>query len=211
MRNNEVGRSMIEMLGVLAIVGVLSVGGIAGFSKAMTKYKFDRSLASLSLFIQEVMSYQKDWNRAYYDVYSAAGQQYWLTTILMEAGLKPDSWRLQDEKHFVDELGGQHAVDARGNNTIEFQYTFGDKEDASVKERPRYYTAIISEVLKPLENFYNLSFWKGSTRFGDVIYGKAYCTEEQVCLEDLTLGEIYERCADCAKNGSSCGLVYILK
>ena len=35
----EKGRSMIEMLGVLAIVGVLSVGGIAGYSKAMGKYK----------------------------------------------------------------------------------------------------------------------------------------------------------------------------
>ena len=31
----EVGRSMIEMLGVLAIIAVLSVGGLAGYSKAM--------------------------------------------------------------------------------------------------------------------------------------------------------------------------------
>ena len=30
----QVGRSMVEMLGVLAILGVLSVGGIAGYSKA---------------------------------------------------------------------------------------------------------------------------------------------------------------------------------
>ena len=36
---DEAGRSMIEMLGVLAIVGVLSVGGIAGYSKAMAKNK----------------------------------------------------------------------------------------------------------------------------------------------------------------------------
>ncbi len=33
---------MIEMLGVLAIVGVLSVGGIAGYSKAMTKFKTNK-------------------------------------------------------------------------------------------------------------------------------------------------------------------------
>ncbi len=33
------GRSMIEMLGVLAIIGVLSVGGIAGFTKAMRMYR----------------------------------------------------------------------------------------------------------------------------------------------------------------------------
>jgi len=38
---NQNGRSMIEMLGVLAIIGVLSVGGIAGYSKAMTKYRIN--------------------------------------------------------------------------------------------------------------------------------------------------------------------------
>jgi len=42
MRVNEQGRSMIEMLGVLAIVGVLSVGGIAGYSKAMNKFKANK-------------------------------------------------------------------------------------------------------------------------------------------------------------------------
>ena len=29
-KKSQIGRSMIEMLGVLAIIGVLSVGGIAG-------------------------------------------------------------------------------------------------------------------------------------------------------------------------------------
>ena len=32
---NESGRSMVEMLGVLAIIGVLSIGGIAGYTRAM--------------------------------------------------------------------------------------------------------------------------------------------------------------------------------
>lgn len=46
MRNigNQVGRSMIEMLGVLAIIGVLSVGGIAGYSKAMMKFKINKTV-----------------------------------------------------------------------------------------------------------------------------------------------------------------------
>ncbi len=35
----QTGRSMIEMLGVLAIVGILSAGGIAGYSMAMEKQK----------------------------------------------------------------------------------------------------------------------------------------------------------------------------
>ena len=36
---NEHGRSMIEILGVLAIVGVLSVGAVAGYRYAMDKYR----------------------------------------------------------------------------------------------------------------------------------------------------------------------------
>ena len=35
----QYGRSMVEMLGVLAIVGILSIGGIAGYSTAMNKHK----------------------------------------------------------------------------------------------------------------------------------------------------------------------------
>lgn len=38
MNFNQSGRSMIEMLGVLAIIAVLTVGGIAGYSKAMQQW-----------------------------------------------------------------------------------------------------------------------------------------------------------------------------
>ena len=36
---SQTGRSMVEMLDVLAIIGVLSVGGIAGYRIAMEKWK----------------------------------------------------------------------------------------------------------------------------------------------------------------------------
>ena len=36
---NEAGRSMVEMLGVLAIIGVLSIGGIAGYTRAMRTWR----------------------------------------------------------------------------------------------------------------------------------------------------------------------------
>ena len=39
MRKNETGRSMVEMLGVLAIIGVLSIGGIAGYTLSMNRYR----------------------------------------------------------------------------------------------------------------------------------------------------------------------------
>lgn len=48
---NESGRSMVEMLGVLAIIGVLSVGGIAGYSKAMNKYKLNKVNDQMSMLV----------------------------------------------------------------------------------------------------------------------------------------------------------------
>ncbi len=40
----EVGRSMVEMLGVLAIIGVLSIGGIAGYTIAMSRHRANEIL-----------------------------------------------------------------------------------------------------------------------------------------------------------------------
>ena len=41
------GKSMIEMLGVLAIIAVLTVGGIAGYSKAMKKYQANKVVGEI--------------------------------------------------------------------------------------------------------------------------------------------------------------------
>ena len=48
-RTNESGRSMVEMLGVLAIIGVLSVGGIAGYTFAMNKHRANELLHQVSM------------------------------------------------------------------------------------------------------------------------------------------------------------------
>lgn len=52
--SEQSGRSMVEMLGVLAIIGVLSIGGVAGYSKAMAKYKINKTLDQVSLLITSV-------------------------------------------------------------------------------------------------------------------------------------------------------------
>ncbi len=44
MMKQESGRSMVEMLGVLAIIGVLSIGGIAGYTIAMNRYRANEVL-----------------------------------------------------------------------------------------------------------------------------------------------------------------------
>ena len=52
----QCGRSMIEMLGVLAIVGVLSVGGIAGYSKAMEKFKINKTIQQITKIAANVQT-----------------------------------------------------------------------------------------------------------------------------------------------------------
>ncbi len=46
---NQSGRSMVEMLGVLAIIGVLSVGGISGYRTAMSKNQANRFINQLQI------------------------------------------------------------------------------------------------------------------------------------------------------------------
>lgn len=48
------GRSMVEMLGVLAIIGVLSVGGISGYSKAMAKFKLTKAQDQLTMLLMNI-------------------------------------------------------------------------------------------------------------------------------------------------------------
>ena len=58
-KNNAVivqqqGRSMVEMLGVLAIVGVLSAGGLLGYSQAMKKIKMNQTQEQIMTIMQNI-------------------------------------------------------------------------------------------------------------------------------------------------------------
>ena len=44
------GRSMVEILGVLAIIGVLSIGGIAGYTLSMRRYRANQVLDALNKY-----------------------------------------------------------------------------------------------------------------------------------------------------------------
>ncbi len=64
MKIEQLGRSMIEMLGVLAIIGVLSVGGIAGYSKAMMKHNINKTIdhiAQIATNTRTFLSEQKNY------------------------------------------------------------------------------------------------------------------------------------------------------
>ncbi|MBR5130598.1 MAG: hypothetical protein IKV03_05180 [Alphaproteobacteria bacterium] len=47
--SNEQGRSMVEIIGILVIVGVLSIGGIVGYNYGMDKYRSNQAINNISL------------------------------------------------------------------------------------------------------------------------------------------------------------------
>ena len=58
----ENGRSMVEMLGVLAIVGILSAGALKGYSNAMFKHKMNKTIDETTKIFQRFEELnEKDW------------------------------------------------------------------------------------------------------------------------------------------------------
>ena len=75
MKQKEQGRSMVEMLGVLAIIGVLSIGGIAGYTMAMNRYRANELLdiaSKLSIMAQSSNMTDEEWRSYYYSPEAAS-------------------------------------------------------------------------------------------------------------------------------------------
>ena len=49
MKQYDTGRSMIEMMGVLVIIGALSAGGIAGYTKALHQNKVKKAIEQINV------------------------------------------------------------------------------------------------------------------------------------------------------------------
>ena len=94
MKINETGRSMIEMLGVLAIIGILSVGGIAGYSKAMAKFRVNKTITQIQHIATNTRILFAS-HRTYKDL---------STTVIDNAKLIPDD--MKDGSNYVNAFGG---------------------------------------------------------------------------------------------------------
>ena len=106
------GRSMIEMLGVLAIVGVLSAGGIAGYSMAMQSYKTSALTEKVNLIAQQA--------RVLYNGNYATAEGSTVGAQLLSAGMITD---------LANPFGGTLTVEATGGGT-----GFTIKTDANIPQ-----------------------------------------------------------------------------
>ncbi len=65
MKNNETGRTMLEMLGVLGIMGIIMYGAVAGINYGMNTYKINQiynEVQEAVQSIQDIYSWQKGYS-----------------------------------------------------------------------------------------------------------------------------------------------------
>ena len=111
-KESQSGRSMIEMLGVLAIIGVLSVGGIAGYSKAIMKYRINKTIEQITLVAGNVRTFfanQPDGtgnNGRYKDLN---------ISVMKKAKLIPDEMWNENKTAMENAFGGSFGVYAPSN------------------------------------------------------------------------------------------------
>ena len=117
-KNFETGRSMLEMLGVLAIVGVLSVGGIAGYSKAMEQFKVNKIIQDYNSLIFGLLEYRQNFQK------NVVGEPN-LTDIIIALNLVPNNWTKLNDKYLQDNYGNWVNVRYRQTNN---SYSSFDKE-----------------------------------------------------------------------------------
>ena len=206
---NSLGRSMIEMLGVLAIIGVLSVGGIAGYSKAMMKYKINKMTEEYTMLMTGLMEYQESLFKTYADY-----DNRFLAQFIIEAKLVPETWKLVNQQVITDSLGNKITpyVDtaATGTKFSSDIYIIPDGINKDSEYAYQLCMALSYEIIYPLAaNMDNISLFiknDAITNSGNYMVYTKSCYgsggSEVKCLSDMTLSEISTICKSCIKKAS---------
>lgn len=115
LKNNESGRSMMEMLGVLTIVGVLSIGGLNVINRMQNERTSTQMLADLSDLARRAkkMACQYDSGYSSYTFY------------LYKSNMYPDGWTYNSEKKkFLGLQGSLYSVQGEINEDSEIVERF---------------------------------------------------------------------------------------
>lgn len=207
MKNNQTGRSMIEMLGVLAIIAVLSVGGIAGYSKAMQEYKINKAISEYSMVLSGTMEYLEQIQNL--TTIKSGGYRIDALDIVQALNLLPSSWSIRknidhDLKYaFIDSIGNSGAIYSRRNLMV---FTLGiggvldtgDGTGISNNYSPQLCLKLMQNVAVPLSEILHDLYLYRSKGASYMFYGDKYCTKNVKCLRQLSLNEMHKYCSSCS-------------
>ena len=113
MKNNQNGRSMIEMLGVLAVVGVLSVGGLNMVNKA----RYDNKVASLLSGISSLGSAMLQQRNYVSEINDANGYKGNFVKYLKQIGKLPTEFTY-DGTSLKTEMGNTITAQTDATNEV---------------------------------------------------------------------------------------------
>ena len=191
MKFNELGRSMVEMLGVLAIIGVLSVGAIAGYSKAMMKYKLNKQAEQLSAVINAGLRYAKHWN--------FKNVQY-VNTI-------PYLIKLNEIPQEMIKNNSTSVIYDVFNNSMNTSYTINEMGEIytqlfiqlDTSKNDQYSLSICRNIVNVAKEFHqnlrSVSILSGDPGYEtSSFYGDGYCSTGRKCLKDITVTDIDDWC-----------------
>ena len=192
----EHGRSMVEMLGVLAIVGVLSVGAIAGYSKAMMKYKLNKQAESLNLLLANCLQLSKQ----------LPTDNVWkiYTDFLQKLNLLPDSVKMYRDGNMQDIFKNSlyfYHTSIRGLWGI-FHYipesSYGNEICVNIIKTAKEHH---SELYAVYRSKNHVSTGGNGYERSERYLGDKYCNHtDKKCMSDMTISDIHNLCADKGEN-----------
>ena len=191
--NTQSGRSMVEMLGVLAIIGVLSVGAIAGYSKAMMKYKLNKQSEQLSTIINASIRYYNDLR-----LINPAGE-YSLIPILDKLGEIPKEMIIQNHSSALKDVFG-NIISIYYHNTNYLGII--NRIDKSQRSREICRNIIIT-AKENRADIYQIFFrndYSDKQEYSSFITGDKICGPANVCLKDMSIKQIDDACSFCASD-----------
>jgi len=184
-KKDQFGRSMVEMLGVLAIIGVLSVGAIAGYSSAMTKHKLNKQAEQLSWLLNILYQYKSQW---VFNEHVHLAPYYKKMGLIPEEMIKDDSAYIYDAFGFKLELRTNDVYDNICRAVI-LRYQ-SRNEKVSFEMCHNLFTTAVA-FHEQLQFFSTYSIDHG---WGMMYWGDKYCVRGQPCLKDIDVDKIYETC-----------------
>ena len=201
MKFYQSGRSMVEMLGVLAIIGVLSVGAISGYSKAMLKYKLNKQAESFSWLLNYALQYSPQLKS---NGIQTSYNEFFYKMNLIPDGMTYNAGRNMIYDNFNSMIRIYRNLEQNGTTENNVLNVSMDTSDIS-KEICR------NLVWAAKENSHSL-LSVHADRYPYRLYGDGYCTDGKKCLKNMTLNDTSEVCEICTEEfqqGGGCQLQII--
>ena len=187
--HQQQGRSMIEMLGVLSIVGILTISSVSEFEKLITRNKTQKVIETFTQLIQEVLIRSSSFRQI------PDGYTSYMNLAISQAAILPSGWYYKNGKLY-NNMG--YANFYNKNNQIQINYILTPKASLLNNHSKEICRILFTNLVIPFASTLKLTaVYRGNDQVGRW-YGDNYCKEPQKqCLKNITISEIEKQCSMC--------------